>query len=60
MKKTYCTIVSLIFLTACSNNTGGKKIATLHLLKYQLSDETTQSSKKIVVIRTQHQLLHHL
>ncbi len=59
MKKKLIVLLLALFLTACSNNTG-EKIATLHLLKYQLSSKLPSLLKKIVVIRTQHQLLHHL
>lgn len=34
-----------LLLTACSNNTGGK-IATLHLLKYQLSGKLPSLLKR--------------
>ena len=62
MKKLIVLLLAL-FLTACSNNTG-EKIATLHLLKYQLSSklpsllkdssnpDTTPTSTSSITIET--------
>ena len=44
-EKKLIVLLLALFLTACSNNTG-EKIATLHLLKYQLSSKLPSLLKR--------------